>query len=107
MESERVEAAMAAQNEAGLVLRHQSRGDGSVRGTKGTQGHNEPTTPGWSLSNGAALPPQPTPDTSTATPESSWLRWPGDSPDGMGWIRIPAGTHWGQPGQGRCSTSHP
>lgn len=31
---------------------------------QGTQGHNEPTTPGWSLSNGAALPPQPTPDTS-------------------------------------------
>lgn len=27
--------------------------------------------------------------------------------DGMGWIRIPAGTHRGRPGRGRCSLSPP
>lgn len=35
MESERVEAAMAAQNKAGLVLRHRSRGDGECHRHQG------------------------------------------------------------------------
>lgn len=92
MESERVEAAMAAQNKAGLVLRHRSRGDGECQRHQGDSVSQWTNNPSMETDPCGSSAPSTHPRHLMDPRDTSWvLSW--RQPHGMGWIRIPAGTH--------------